>query len=140
MQPLSPGCTLQIPSGGKASHLKGLRYAALFLLCTEVGLHDREQWCHFRPCPLTATSTIARGPPEGLTGIVEVQRSIDRTGRILQIFMMHDQDNQPGTLGPIAQELMKLAAELHDLAGKPLFEIEEVANDDQPFPEIVSAS
>ncbi|MGF9566976.1 hypothetical protein AAIH70_26080 [Neorhizobium sp. BT27B] len=54
--------------------------------------------------------------------------------------MMHDQDNQPGTLGPIAQELMKLAAELHDLADKPLFEIEEVANDDQPFPEIVSAS
>ncbi|MEB2848215.1 hypothetical protein GAO09_08440 [Rhizobiales bacterium RZME27] len=54
--------------------------------------------------------------------------------------MMHDQDNEAGALGPIAQELMKLAAELHDLADKPLFEFEEVANDDQPLPERVSAS
>lgn len=82
----------------------------------------------------------AVGPPDGLAKIVQVYGSIDRAGQILQVFTMHDQDNEPETLGPIAQELMKLAAELHDLADKPLFEVGEVANDDEPLPNRLPAS
>lgn len=45
---------------------------------------------------------------------------------------MTDQDNKPAKLGPIALELMKLAAELRELAETPLFAPEDVANDDHP--------
>lgn len=43
---------------------------------------------------------------------------------------MTDQNNMPAELGPIARELLKLADELRELAEKPVFELKDVANDD----------
>lgn len=51
---------------------------------------------------------------------------------------MIEQDNEPGELGPIATELMKLARDLKEMASEPLFVPEDVANDDDPLLDIGS--